>query len=104
MTFSRKPALFAGIADDTLLSYGVPPEWFDEVRRSNEDTLFDVAERLPQEAAEALLELAWRRLFLHVGVQPFHRVRIEAHRIITRGAGIVGHACPSVRAPAQLLP
>jgi hypothetical protein len=36
----------------------VPPEWLDEVRRANEDTLFDVAERLPQEAAEALLELA----------------------------------------------
>src|SRR5437763_3034210 len=53
-----KPPLFAGIGDDGLLSYGVPPEWLDEVRRANEDTLFDVTERLPQEAAEALLELA----------------------------------------------
>ena len=50
--------LFAGIADDTLLGYGVPPEWLDEVRGANEDTLFDVADRLPQEAAEALLNLA----------------------------------------------
>src|SRR3984893_16434124 len=53
-----KPPLFPGIADDTLLGYGVPAEWLDEVRRSNEDTLFDIAERLPQEAAEALLNLA----------------------------------------------
>ncbi len=53
-----KPLLFAGIADDALLGYGVPPEWLDEVRGANEDTLFDIAERLPQEAAEALLNLA----------------------------------------------
>ncbi len=53
-----KPLPFAGISNETLLSYGVPPEWLDEVRRADEDTLFDVAERLPQEAAEALLELA----------------------------------------------
>jgi hypothetical protein len=52
------PLLFAGIADDTLLGYGVPPEWLDEVRGTNEDTLFDTAERLPQEATEALLNLA----------------------------------------------
>jgi hypothetical protein len=53
-----KPPLFAGIADDALLGYGVPTEWLSEVRRANEDSLFDIAERLPQEAAEALLELA----------------------------------------------
>jgi hypothetical protein len=53
-----KPLLFAGIPEDTLLGYGVPPEWLDEVRGANEDTLFDIAERLPQEAAEALLNLA----------------------------------------------
>jgi mRNA-degrading endonuclease RelE of RelBE toxin-antitoxin system len=55
---SPKPLLFAGITDDTLLGYGVPTEWLGEVRRANEDTLFDIAERLPQEAAEALLNLA----------------------------------------------
>jgi hypothetical protein len=53
-----KAPLFAGIADETLLRYGVPAEWLDAVRRADEDTLFDVVERLPQEAAEALLELA----------------------------------------------
>ena len=53
-----KPALFAGIADDELLRYGVPPEWLDDVRQANEDTILDLADRLPGEAAEALLELA----------------------------------------------
>ena len=52
------PPLFAEVSDDDLLAYGVPPEWLDEVRRADEDSLFDIAERLPQEAAEALLDLA----------------------------------------------
>src|SRR6267378_712101 len=55
---SPKPLLFAGITEDTLLGYGVPTEWLGEIRLANEDTLFDIAERLPQEAAEALLNLA----------------------------------------------
>ena len=53
-----KPLLFAGIDDDALLGYGVPTEWLDEVRRANEDSLFDITDHLPQEAAEALLNLA----------------------------------------------
>lgn len=52
------PPLFSHISDDDLLSYGVPEEWLDDVRRASEDTLFDLADRLPQEAAEALLDLA----------------------------------------------
>jgi hypothetical protein len=53
-----KPRLFAGIAEDRLLSYGVPPEWMNDVRNANEDTLLTLADHLPTEAAEALLELA----------------------------------------------
>jgi hypothetical protein len=53
-----KSPLFTEIADETLLGYGVPPEWLAAVRRATEDTLFEIAERLPEEAAEALLELA----------------------------------------------
>jgi len=53
-----KPALFANLAEDVLLSYGVPAEWLGDVRRANEDTLLDLADHLPAEAAEALLELA----------------------------------------------
>ena len=46
------------ITDDELQLYGVPQEWLQACRTANEDTLFDIAERLPQEAAEALIELA----------------------------------------------
>ena len=53
-----KPPLFADIADDKLLAYGVPLEWLDEVRRATEDSLFEVIDHLPQEAGEALLNLA----------------------------------------------
>ncbi len=50
--------LFAQVADDDLLRYGVPVAWLADVRAATEDTLFDITESLPQEAAEALLELA----------------------------------------------
>ncbi|MBB3189742.1 3'-5' exonuclease [Halomonas cerina] len=50
--------LFDGIAEDTLLGYGIPTEWLDDVRQADEDTLLELAEHLPAEAAEALLELA----------------------------------------------
>ena len=53
-----KPLLFADRSDEELLGYGVPPEWLKDVRNADEDSLFAVAEHLPAEAAEALLELA----------------------------------------------
>jgi mRNA-degrading endonuclease RelE of RelBE toxin-antitoxin system len=53
-----KPILFANISEDELLGYGVPLEWLTDVRVANEDTLLDLADHLPVEAAEALLELA----------------------------------------------
>ena len=55
---AAKPRLFARIADAQLLSYGVPVEWLGDVREADEDSIFAVAAHLPQEAAEALLELA----------------------------------------------
>ncbi len=55
---AAKPLLFADIPDDMLLEYGVPAEWLPDVRRANEDTLLELADHLPSEAAEALLELA----------------------------------------------
>jgi superfamily I DNA/RNA helicase/mRNA-degrading endonuclease RelE of RelBE toxin-antitoxin system len=58
-----KPLLFADIAAEQLLSYGVPEEWLDDVRSANEDTILDLADHLPSEAAEALLDLA-------IGVKP----------------------------------
>src|SRR5262245_57261520 len=57
-----KPAeskpIFASASDDDLLGFGVPVEWLDDVRSATEDTLLSLADHLPGEAAEALLELA----------------------------------------------
>ena len=49
---------FVRIPDEQLLGYGVPEEWLDDVRSATEDSVLDLAEHLPEEAAEALLELA----------------------------------------------
>lgn len=53
-----KPLLFKGLSDSDLLAYGVPAEWLADVKQANEDSLLNLAEHLPAEAAEALLELA----------------------------------------------
>jgi len=53
-----KPLLFASTPEDELLGYGVPSEWLADVRRVNEDTLLQLTDHLPSEAAEALLDLA----------------------------------------------
>jgi AAA domain len=51
--------IFAGASDAELLSYGVPPEWLGDVRNvTSEDMLLALTDHLPQEASEALLELA----------------------------------------------
>ena len=55
---AAKPRLFADKADEELLSYGVPSEWLADVRKADEDALLILAERLPAEASEALLEIA----------------------------------------------
>lgn len=56
----RAPAIpiFADRSEEDLLAYGVPPEWIRDVQRADEETLLALTERLPAEAAEALLELA----------------------------------------------
>lgn len=50
--------LFANRPDDELLGYGVPVEWLADVKAATEDCLLTLADHLPAEAAEALLELA----------------------------------------------
>ena len=54
----HKPPLFAHLPDDQLLGYGVPVEWLEDVKIATEDNVLDLADHLPAEAAEALLELA----------------------------------------------
>jgi mRNA-degrading endonuclease RelE of RelBE toxin-antitoxin system len=53
-----KKQLFAQYSEEDLLGYGVPAEWLADVRAATEDTPFALADHLPAEAAEALLELA----------------------------------------------
>jgi mRNA-degrading endonuclease RelE of RelBE toxin-antitoxin system len=53
-----KIPLFSDLTDSELMGYGVPYEWLADVRKSNEDTLLELADHLPKEAAEALLDLA----------------------------------------------
>jgi hypothetical protein len=55
---TAKPALFADIPEEELLTYGVPAEWLEDVRQADEDTLLKLADHLPSEAAEALFDLA----------------------------------------------
>ena len=49
---------YAGLPDDQLLSYGVPVEWLPDIHSADEDGILELASHLPNEAAEALLELA----------------------------------------------
>jgi len=58
-----KPPVLAHLTPEELLEHGVPPEWVEDVRAADDDGLLKVAERLPAEAAEAVLSLA-------VGVTP----------------------------------
>lgn len=66
----RKPLLFAGVAEDVLLGYGVPEEWLPDVQGADEDSLLAIADHLPSEAAEALLNLA-------VGATPVTSVPLQ---------------------------
>lgn len=55
---ASKPLLFGHMSNEDLLGWGVPTEWLAEVRQADEDSLLALADRLPAEAAEALIELA----------------------------------------------
>lgn len=53
-----RPLLFADVPEGELLSYGVPADWMGYVREATEDTVLELVDHLPSEAAEALLDLA----------------------------------------------
>lgn len=55
---ASKPLLFAASSDEELLGFGVPSEWLPDVRKADEDSILALADHLPAEAAEALLEIA----------------------------------------------
>lgn len=60
---TARPPLFARTPEATLLLCGVPPDWLADVRAASDDTLLDLAEHLPAEALEALINLS-------AGIQP----------------------------------
>ncbi|MBC8326112.1 MAG: DEAD/DEAH box helicase [Verrucomicrobia subdivision 3 bacterium] len=53
-----KPKLFADTPKEELLGYGVPEEWIADIRQADEDSILELADHLPPEASEALLEMA----------------------------------------------
>lgn len=55
---SLAPKLFENLEESELLQYGIPVDWIDDVHNATEDSLFELIDHLPGEAAEALLELA----------------------------------------------
>jgi mRNA-degrading endonuclease RelE of RelBE toxin-antitoxin system len=55
---AARQLLFAGLPDDYLLDCGVPLDWLDDVKAATEDSFLPLAEHLPAEASDALLELA----------------------------------------------
>ncbi len=54
----QQKRLFADLSEDDLYGFGVPTEWPADVQQATETTLLTLADHLPAEAAEALLELA----------------------------------------------
>jgi mRNA-degrading endonuclease RelE of RelBE toxin-antitoxin system len=54
----QKPKLFDSFSNDELLQLGVPQDWINDVKGATEDTLLIIADHLPAEAGEALLEIA----------------------------------------------
>lgn len=59
----KQLSLFSCYSAEVLLGYGVPEEWLADVLAADEDSLLELTDHLPAEAAEALLNLA-------VGVKP----------------------------------
>lgn len=52
------PPLFAGLTEEDLLSVGVPEDWLFSVQEASEGRFYELADHLPGEASEALLEYA----------------------------------------------
>jgi mRNA-degrading endonuclease RelE of RelBE toxin-antitoxin system len=48
--------LFQALSSEDLLAVGVPADWVEDVRRATEDAFLAMADHLPAEASEALLE------------------------------------------------
>jgi len=57
-THTAQAHLFSHFKDVEILDWGVPAEWVADVKTATEDTILELADHLPAEAAEAVLEAA----------------------------------------------
>lgn len=74
------PPMFGKLSQDDLLSVGVPKDWLLPVQSATEARFFEIAEHLPSEAAEALLEFATSGDFRPKGLGTIHPpVQLQAH-------------------------
>jgi hypothetical protein len=55
---SAGPPVFAQLTEDELLNVGTPSDWIADIRTWSEERFFQMADRLPAEVAEALLDYA----------------------------------------------
>ena len=83
--------VFVDVSEDELLGYGVPASWLEDVKGATEDSLLELSEHLPEEAAEALLELA-------TGGSPMQPVP-PAH-VGVAYAGVMEESPPAYSGPA----
>ncbi len=60
------PPLFHTLEKDQLLDIGVPEDWIEDVYNSSEDNFFDLADHIPAEAAEALLDYVSTGVLRHL--------------------------------------
>lgn len=86
------PAIFENLDEEQLLSIGVPKDWLDDVLKADEETFFRVADHLPQEAAEILLEVAGGDVSFAQAVQQLRRTAEEL-----KDAGRSGFAHPDAQ-------
>ena len=50
------PGPFSSLSEQALLGVGVPQDWIGHIRQASEDEFLEIAERLPSEASDALLD------------------------------------------------
>ena len=79
------PAIFHDLDKHQLLSIGVPEDWLEDVLSADEETFFYVADHLPQEAAEILLDVAGGDVSFIQAVQKLKASREETSEALDDG-------------------
>ena len=78
--------IFVDVPEDELLGYGVPAEWLDDVKQATEESVLELSEHLPAEAAEALLDLATggspTRPMVYTTKSPARELRPRVHQSV----------------------